>query len=88
MYLDRLTIEEILKKNNLLGYYKLFISNEINEIKSSGNLFRYALKSLNINPNQIVHIGNNWRADYWIIETEREENIEIYLIITHKILNF
>ena len=30
MYLDRLTIENILKKNKLLGYYRLFISNEIN----------------------------------------------------------
>lgn len=77
MYLDRLTIEEILKKNNLLGYYKLFISNEINEVKSSGNLFRYALKSLNINPNQIVHIGNNWRADYWGAKKVKIRSIKI-----------
>ena len=77
MYLDRLTIENILKKNHLLGYYKLFISNEINEMKSSGNLFRYALKSLNINSNQIVHIGNDWRADYWGAKKVKINSIKI-----------
>lgn len=40
MYPDILTIKNILK-NKLMWYYKVLISNEVNEVKSRDNSFRH-----------------------------------------------
>lgn len=63
MYLDEETIIKILKKNNI-KYYKLYLSSKYNKRKSSGTLFDYILKDLNISPTKIIHIGDNIISDY------------------------
>ena len=63
MYLDRETIEKILKKNDI-QYYKLFISSESKLTKSTGNLYKFVLNELKINPKNMLHIGDNLKSDY------------------------
>ena len=63
MYLDKSVIKRILAKNNI-KYYKLFLSSDYKVTKYSGNLFLKILENLNINKNQIIHIGDNYKSDY------------------------
>ena len=63
MYLPRNVIESILKKNGI-RYCKLYISSEHRKTKHNGSLFRYILDDLNIRPEEMMHIGDNRRADY------------------------
>ncbi len=65
MYLPRNVIESILKKNDI-RYDKLYISSEYRKTKHNGSLFRYILDDLNIRPEEMMHIGDNKRADYSI----------------------
>ena len=64
MYLNRQYIEEILNKNKISNYEKLFISNEEKLNKYTGKIYPYILKKIGIKPNQIIHIGDSKRADY------------------------
>lgn len=64
MYLDRQTIEKILKKNEIFGYSRLYISNEINLTKADGGLYDFVLKDMKISRKHILHIGNSFKADY------------------------
>lgn len=63
MYLDEITIKKILSKNNI-KYEKLFLSSVVRLTKETGNLFKYLLNDLGINPNNIIHIGDNENSDY------------------------
>lgn len=63
MYLDRYTIEQILNKNGYTNINKLFISCEERLTKASGHLYEEVLKRLNIQPEQLLHIGDNWNSD-------------------------
>jgi len=65
MYLPRNVIESILKKNDI-RYDRLYISSEHRKTKHNGSLFRYILDNLNIEPSEMMHIGDNRRADYSI----------------------
>lgn len=64
MYLKRETIESILNKNHIANYRKLYISNEINKTKISGELFQFVKKDLGIENIKIMHIGNSFNADF------------------------
>lgn len=64
MYLDRMTIETILRKCGIDVYQQLFISNELNMTKLDGNLYKHVLKELDIKKDNIAHVGNSFRADY------------------------
>lgn len=63
MYLPKDVIEKILQKNKIT-YYQLFLSSEIKKTKRTGNLYKYVLEKLQINKNQIIHIGDNKKSDY------------------------
>lgn len=62
MYLDRNTISSILEKN---GYKvdDIFLSSEIGLTKSSGDLYSYMINKLQLEPYNILHIGDNWNTD-------------------------
>ncbi|WP_281165274.1 HAD-IA family hydrolase [Liquorilactobacillus sicerae] len=62
MYLPRKIINEILIENGFTGFKMLFVSNEVDRIKSDGSLFEYAMKK--IKAKKILHIGNSFKADY------------------------
>lgn len=63
MYLERETIEKILKKNNICGYQKLYISCEERKLKYDGSLFARVLEEIQAAPEQCLHIGDTWKAD-------------------------
>lgn len=62
MYLDRGLIEKILKKNGFCSYEKLYISNEHNMTKGTGDLYEYVKKDFD--KERMIHIGNSFRADF------------------------
>lgn len=64
MYLPYSFIKDILQKNGYVDYDKLYISGEIGKTKHSGSLFEYVLSDLSVSSHDILHIGDNKRADY------------------------
>lgn len=43
----------------------IFISSECGARKDNGSLFLYVSGKLYCKPERILHIGDNWKADYW-----------------------
>lgn len=41
----------------------LYLSSKLGYLKSSGSLFQHILKSRNLRPEQIIHIGDTWNVD-------------------------
>lgn len=64
MYLPSDFIAQILKKNNLGDYDKLYVSGEINCAKWSGKMYDRILRDFKIQPNQMLHIGDNAISDF------------------------
>ena len=64
MYLDYNTIQNMLKKNGII-VDGLYISAQYSQTKTSGELFNVVLEKEKISKNQILHIGDNIKADYW-----------------------
>ncbi len=64
MYLPEEFIVDILKREGIVGYKKLFLSSTINKTKSSGELFEYVINNLAIDVEKIVHIGDSFKSDY------------------------
>ncbi|EFL6809073.1 DUF4422 domain-containing protein, partial [Campylobacter coli] len=64
MYYSEEFFKKILDKNNINGYSKIYISGVVNKSKHHGDLYRYILDDLKIKANDILHIGDNYYADY------------------------
>lgn len=64
MYLPKDIIEKILIKNNYKNYYKLYLSSDLMLTKSTGNLYKYIIDDLNVEPSAIMHIGDNYHSDF------------------------
>lgn len=64
MYFDSHFLTKVLNKNGFEGFYKLYVSSEIQLCKGSGNLFKYILNDLNISADKVLHIGDNLESDY------------------------
>ncbi|MDK4377284.1 HAD hydrolase-like protein [Enterococcus faecium] len=62
MYLDNSVLESILK-NNSIPYDYLFVSGNIGMAKYTGRLFDHVVKSLNIDKNAFIHIGDTLEKD-------------------------
>ncbi len=63
MYLSKNFLEKILHDKGYDGITDVFVSNEADCCKGNGDLFRYVIKTLNINPSEMVHIGDNPISD-------------------------
>ncbi len=66
IYLDKAVIEMILENCNIRGYEKLYVSSNENATKASGRLYRKVFADylkLDINKNEILHIGDNKKTD-------------------------
>lgn len=63
MYLDESVIEKILKKNGFDNYSKIFVSSRYGAQKRNGKLFKKLVDEMNVNPKEILHIGDNYRSD-------------------------
>lgn len=76
MYLPIEVIYMILKNTGISGYEHLFLSAVCKRKKADGSLFEYILNVLDINPKEIVHIGDSENADY---NQPRKCGIDSYL---------
>lgn len=65
MYLPEEFIIRILKREQIDGYTKLFLSSSIGKTKSSGELFDLVLEEIGYDK-KIVHIGDSLKSDYKI----------------------
>lgn len=63
MYLPQSAIISILKKCNIYGYRALYLSSEYGVQKRNG-LFDILVRNEKIKNQQLVHVGDNWRADH------------------------
>ncbi len=63
MYLPIQTIKRILEENDITDYSELFLSSEIGLRKKTGHLFEYIINTLNIQPGELFHIGDNHISD-------------------------
>ncbi|MBR4507637.1 MAG: hypothetical protein IKP24_03830 [Alphaproteobacteria bacterium] len=58
-------IKDILQSNGIT-VDKVYVSGDYNKTKASGTLFEQVLKDFNIQPNQLLHIGDNEYSDVQI----------------------
>ena len=75
MYLDRETIETILKNCGITQWDKLLLSSEAGKKKHTGRLYVSlieAAESRGVSKNEIVHVGDNWGGD---VERAREKGL-------------
>lgn len=63
MYLPEDVIKDILRNNGYDGYDRLYLSNVVGLTKSTSSLFKHVVKDLNVDANQILHIGDNYHSD-------------------------
>lgn len=76
MYLSREVIDKMLKK---AGYdiNKIYVSQEYDQDKISGKLFKIFLKSEKLQANKVIHIGDNRKADIYGAAIAEIDSIEI-----------
>lgn len=63
MYLDRDTITQMLHKCGVTDWDDFFLSSERNALKWNGGLYRVLLQQLQVKPETVLHIGDNWEND-------------------------
>lgn len=66
MYLSKESIAGILRNcgMDMSLLEEIFVSSQCGKKKSNGTLFSYINRRLNCHPEQILHIGDNWKSDY------------------------
>lgn len=64
MYLSEDVLLKILQDKGYKNIEKLYVSSTYNKMKCSGNLFRLVLTDLQIEPKDILHIGDNLHSDF------------------------
>lgn len=77
MYLEKSTVEAILAKNGYVGYEHLFLSSDTKILKADGKIFSHIIKILGVEPNQILHIGDNWNSD---ISAAQNKGLNTYFL--------
>lgn len=68
MYLDRDTIEKMLRKIGITCRYRLFLSSEEGVTKKSGRLFPKVIDILGVKSSDIIHFGDNEYSDIKMAE--------------------
>jgi len=85
MYLEKEFIKNLLMHHGLFkSGDELFVSSELLLTKRSGDLFKHVLKTLDIQPFQLHHYGDNPISD---VKSPKNIGIHTHLINTTKILN-
>lgn len=78
MYLPRDFLASVLQKNGYEGYEDLFVSSDYRAKKHSGVLFEHLIAKLGINPNKILHVGDNLYAD---VKRAKEKGIKPFHLV-------
>lgn len=81
IYLGKHVIEEILSKCGVKGYSNLYVSSYYGVRKNSGKLFLKLISDINIDKNNILHIGDNIVSDFLI---PLKNGIKSYLLVNRK----
>lgn len=76
MYLPEEFIVDILKREGITGYEKLYLSSSLNKTKSSGELFDCVLSDLG-KDSRILHIGDSYKSDYLMPQKKEIAAIQI-----------
>lgn len=76
MYLPESFIVEILRREGIVGYKKLYLSSTIGKTKHSGELFDFILKEIGKNK-KIIHIGDSFKSDYEVPRNKGIDSIHI-----------
>ncbi|MGB9614955.1 MAG: HAD family hydrolase, partial [Fervidobacterium sp.] len=63
MFLPRTVIETILKVCGIQDWYSIYISGELGIRKDNGDLYKYVMRHFNINPDEMLMIGDNEHSD-------------------------
>lgn len=63
MYLPQAFLEEVLQAKGYTKISHVFVSNAENCCKGDGGLFRKVMEYMNIEPSDMVHIGDNYESD-------------------------
>lgn len=63
MYLPKSVIEEMLNKTGYRDYERLYVSSEARVLKHTGDLFKLVQEEMEIDPDKILHMGDNWQSD-------------------------
>lgn len=64
MYLPESFIRNILSREGVKGYKRLYVSSEVNKTKKKGDLFLQVIDELQIKKHTYVHIGDSFISDY------------------------
>lgn len=76
MYLPENFIIDILKREGIEGYRKLYLSSSISKTKQSGELFDFIIDEIGIDK-RIIHIGDSYKSDYEIPKKKGIDSIYI-----------
>lgn len=63
IFFDQKFVELILQKIGINNFDKLYVSSDIGLLKHTGKLFDHVSRDLSINPQKIIHFGDNEHAD-------------------------
>lgn len=75
IYLPASVLIEALSRNGYNRIERYFVSSELRLGKGSGNLYPRILRDLDVKPHEIIHIGDNARAD---VERAKKHKIEAF----------
>ncbi len=64
MYLPQNIIEALLKKCDIIGYKKLYLSNVYSANKSSGLLYKKFLEDNKLTAKSVLHVGDSIKSDF------------------------
>ncbi len=64
MYLPPEVIERILQNCGVCGYQKIYVSSDYGVRKRNTKLFRLFLKDNSLSPQQVMHVGDDLKADF------------------------
>lgn len=63
MYLEKETVLKILSKNGYAHFDEIFVSSEVGLRKLTGKLFEHIVKTLQVCPDEVLHIGDSKESD-------------------------
>lgn len=75
MYLPQEVIEKILTSCGYSGYSHIFVSSRVHLTKARGTLYAKVCKTINVKPERILHMGDNYDSD---VEQARKAGLHSY----------
>lgn len=63
MYWSIESIRQLLQQNDIVTYDRIYLSSKEKKTKRTGNLFKLLLEEQNIQPNELIHIGDHLQSD-------------------------